>query len=310
MHKNKLIFIALLLLSAILFLPFTPRVRAQENIKFDALEIDLWPEYDQPEMLVIYRIILSSEVTLPTDLSLRIPSEVGDPNAVAVRQADGVLISVPYTRQVSGEWATISFSSTMPEIQFEYYDPNLNIDGSQRHFEYHWSGDYTVDALSIQVQQPVDSDNFRISPGTDQSSKGSDGLIYFTKQVGAFSAGETFKLSIDYQKDSSSLTAEKLNVVPSVPVEQTGSFQTRLLTYLPWFLGALGVVLLVGGAWWYWQSGQQKRSSRTSPRGQRRRSISPQLDHSEEHIYCHQCGKRASSGDRFCRTCGNQLRKE
>ena len=44
---------------------------AQEEINLDTLQVDLWPEYDKPEMLVIYRIQLSEDVQLPTTLSFR-----------------------------------------------------------------------------------------------------------------------------------------------------------------------------------------------------------------------------------------------
>ncbi len=32
------------------------------------------------------------------------------------------------------------------EVQIEYYDPGLQKNADQRHFEYTWPGDYAVDA--------------------------------------------------------------------------------------------------------------------------------------------------------------------
>ena len=59
---------------------------AQEKISLSQLEIDLWPEFDQPSMLVIYKATLPSGVSLPVDLTFRIPLAAGSPSAVAVQQ--------------------------------------------------------------------------------------------------------------------------------------------------------------------------------------------------------------------------------
>jgi hypothetical protein len=79
---------------------------------------------------------------------------------------------------------------------------------------------------------------------------------------------------------------------------------------LPWILGILGVALIVGGGLWYWQSGKQSATDKS-----RRRRRTARLKVSDEtaagdEVYCQNCGKRASVGDRFCRTCGTKLRIE
>lgn len=76
-----------------------------------------------------------------------------------------------------------------------------------------------------------------------------------------------------------------------------------------WLLVFLGLVLIGGGGYWYWRSGQQE-----SPAKARRRRRAPRQEtaaaFTQEAIYCHQCGKRAGAGDRFCRSCGSRLRTE
>ena len=56
-----------------------PGAGAQESTSLESLAIDLWPEYDRPSMLVIYKAVLSPEVTLPTEITFRIPVEAGLP---------------------------------------------------------------------------------------------------------------------------------------------------------------------------------------------------------------------------------------
>lgn len=319
--KNWKVVLLLVALAA-LMLPFGSR--AQEAPTFGSVEVDLWPEFDRPSMLVIYHITLSPEIELPADLSLRIPAEAGSPHAVAMRQPNGDLFSAAYERQVMGDWAEIIFTATSPDVQLEYYDPTLEMDGSQRHFEYNWPGDYAVGDMNIVVQQPVGATNLQLAPGLGSSRTGSDGLVYHTVQVGPLSEGQDFTITLDYEKESDSLSAASLQVEPSAPISGSQTGLSSLSSALPWILGVLGLALIVGGGVWYYRSGQE-RGAKTQRRG--RRKSNPRTEAASEersaggypemeggagssHIYCHQCGKRAAPGDKFCRTCGTRLRSE
>lgn len=294
----------------VLFIPVG--VQAQGTITLPAAEVDLWPEYDRSSMLVIYHLTLPSDASLPYQMSVRIPAAVGDPSAVASRQPDGNLFNLPYDTQVSGDWAVISFRATTPEVQVEYYDPSLTKQGDARHFEYTWNGDYAVNSLVIQVQQPVGATNMRISPSLGSGRVAQDGLTYYTADEGALPANQPFSITLDYQKSTDELSATSIQVQPSAPINETS---VSLTSILPWLLAGLGILLIGGGAWWYWQSGRNHstRSTRRRPR-RSTAAIPSQVEESsvgsqqEEYVYCHQCGKRAAPGDRFCRTCGAPLR--
>jgi hypothetical protein len=307
MHRFCLTLMLIILLAST---PLTP-VIAQDEVKLSSMEVDLWPEYDRPTVLVIYRVTLPATASLPADLSFRIPVTAGEPSAVAVRQttAEGEsgLFTIPYERQVVGEWGVISLTATLPELQLEYYDPSLVKDGELRQFEYSWPGDYAVDVFKVQVQQPMGASEMSISPSSGQGVTGSDGLVYYNKEVGSLLAGQTFSLMIDYKKSNDDLTAANLQVQPSAPVTITPE-RNNLLALLPWTLGVLGVVLIVGGVVWYLRSGRGKEEE---PSRRRHRSATlKEPEKAEGYIYCHQCGKRAGPGDRFCRMCGAKLSVE
>lgn len=275
-----------------------------------SLEVDIWPEYDHPSVLVIYHITLPGEVNLPFEMRIRIPSAAGEPNAVAIREADGSLITIPYTRNVLGEWSEIVFSTTLPEIQLEYYDPTLKKEGSQRTFNYQWTGEYAVEALTIQIQQPIGAAEMKVTPNTTNVAVGKDGLTYYVTQVDSLSAGQSFEVNIQYQKPNDSLTAESLQVQPSAPMGSATSTTPAAGNFLPWLLGGLGVFLIVGAVtWWFWQARTVRPHSKTNRPRRRRLIIEPQEALPEGVVYCHHCGKRAMSGDRFCRACGTKLRQ-
>ena len=284
------------------------RVNAQEQLQLNSLQVDLWPEYDRPSVLVIYRITLPPATPLPASLTFRIPAEAGDPNAVASRQMDGTLTNIPYERTLEGEWGAISFTAVTPESQIEYYDPALQKEGERRHYVYLWPGDYAVEAMTLQVQQPYDSTNMQISPSLGSGRPGTDGLTYYRADIGALKAGQTFEITLDYEKSSETLSAESLQVQPSAPIPSSSGETSALTKYWPWLLGFLGIALIVGGVVWYWQTGKReveptKRRRRVAPAGREAPAAT-----SDAAVFCNQCGNRAAPGDRFCRACGTRLR--
>lgn len=297
--------LVLILLALILIMPAA--AAAQAEITIERMEVDLWPEYDRPDVLVIYHIFLPATTVFPAELSLRIPAAAGDPYNVAVRDTDGNLYVVDYTRQVEGEWARVTFTSERPEIQFEYYDPGLERTSGARSYVYRWPGDYAVTNLFIQVQQPVGAGEMQISPPLGAGLAGTDGMVYYSSMEGTIPDGTPFEVSIQYQKADDSLSVQTLRVEPSGPISAQTAGRTNFSQYLPWVAGALGLILLGGGGLWFYQS---RRQGQISPARRRHSAPArPDTAQSDGDVYCHQCGRRAAAGDRFCRACGAELRQ-
>jgi hypothetical protein len=294
-----------LILLIIVFLFMVGDGHAQEQIRLKVLDIDLWPEHDRPTMLVIYHATLDDDVSLPAEVTFRIPAAAGRPHAVAVGPSPGIVGDVNFTTREAGEWVIISFIATLPAIQFEYYDPALQIEGTQRRYQFNWPGDYAVDSFSLRVQQPVGATDLRLSPGIGTVAQGQDGLLYHQVDIGSLEAGDRFSISLEYTKETDRLTVESLQIQPTGPVAPDNSGRL-LLQILPWALGVLGIALVVGGILWYRHSSQVVVTSRSRPRRKSPHPKSGELD-AEEDNYCHQCGKRANPGDRFCRSCGTRI---
>lgn len=297
----------------LLLLPVGVGVHAQDNLsqRLATVKVALWPEFDQPSVLVIYHITLPAQVRLPAKMSLSIPSIAGAPNAVAVRQPNGVLENLNYDQKdVSIGWSILTFSATTPEIQIEYYDPGLKKDGKARQFEYQWPGEYAVDDFTIEVQQPIGASEMRISPNMGIGEAAADGMVYYTYQAGALSIGQAFQISFGYQKATDDLSARSVPVEAAGPLNDTAQGRVTLTAVLPWILGGLviGLLFIVGGVTWYWQAGRKPALPPRQRRARAARASGAVVNDENEAVYCHQCGKRAAAGDRFCRTCGAELR--
>ena len=294
----------LILLLAVTALVLPQTARAQAEVQIGTLEINLWPEYDDPGMLVIYKGTLLPE-SLPADLTFRIPKASGGPFKVAVSgETDKNLYETVFTVQTGSEWIEVTFHVASNQFQLEYYDPGLVKQGAKRSYQYIWPGDYAVTTATIIVQQPVDSSKMQIKPENVASFNGVDELLYYGLQAGTWKKDQTFELSLSYEKSTDALTFEKQQVHPADPLPQ--SMWSR---GLPWALGVLALLLIGGGVFIYWRSGlpqagdkKRRRRKPTTPAG------SGETPEEDSGVYCHTCGRRAGAGDVFCRSCGTKLR--
>ncbi|RJP47174.1 MAG: zinc ribbon domain-containing protein [Anaerolineaceae bacterium] len=294
------IFTLLLLLG--LLVSFRPAY-AQGGPSLSSAEVWIWPEYDKPDVLVIQHLIVSPQTTLPVTMTLRIPAAAQQPHALAVGQTSDTVADTPYTLEVDGKWVKVSFEVTGRAVQLEYYDPSLSKNGTKREFSYEWAGDYAVENFHVELQQPFDASAMSMEPALSTVNPVPDGLMYYTGDFGALAAGQSFTLNMSYTKESDALSVSFMNVQPSAPVDEDTAGRVSLDTYVPWLVGAFGVLMIAGGFYYFLRG-----SARQRPNARRRRVA--REEPAEGQTYCPQCGTRARSGDRFCRTCGTRLRTE
>jgi hypothetical protein len=184
------------------------------------------------------------------------------------------------------------------------------LEGTIRNFAFAWPGDYAVKAFRVVLQKPTAATDLTTDPMLSELSKDADGFSYLSTETATLAAQATFTLRVRYQNDTNTLSASNLTVQPSSSLTEDIEGQVSLTTYLPWILAVLALILIVGGFGWYWFS--SRGSGVYPPREQRRVARKRKAEKTAEagsQVYCHQCGQRARSDDRFCRTCGAQLRQ-
>lgn len=287
-----------------------PSAQAQSSTPVESLVIQVLPEFDRPDVLVIYRLTLAASVSLPAQVSLRIPRAAGAPYNVAWEDVDGLLYNLAYTTEVRGDWLQITFTTPSANIQVEYYDPRLEREQTLRKFTYEWNGDFKVENLVVSVQQPASAEKMQAYPGFDAGQRLSDGFIYFTNMVGKVEAGVTFRVNLRYEKADDSLSVGMLPVQPAQPLDDNTPGRTTSSALLPVFLLVIGGVLLVVLVSWFLIRRDRDGIS-PGRRYRHKRPVAARMAEEVSHVvYCHQCGRRAESGDLFCRSCGVRLRKD
>ena len=278
---------------------------AQGETKLEAINLELWSEYDQPSMRVIYQFMVSQDTSLPAEVTLRFPKN-GNLIAVAVEH-NGEPFNKGFMPPVEqGNWQTIKIRAESYEPhRIEYYQP-LTLDGDKRQFKFQWFGDYYVKEFTVNVLVPADSLDLVTSPPLEDTATTPDGLL----KIGTVTKNDlkmmnSFQFELEYRRASAALVNPKqgtAQVAPVIPVDKDTPGRVSI-TNLPWIIGGFGLALICIALFSYWRSTQ---SSESQPR--KRRNTREEVE--EGQAYCHKCGTRAHAGDRFCRTCGSRLRAE
>ncbi len=270
------------------------------------LNVDVWPEHDDPRVLIIYRGQLSGEVPVPHTLTFAVPP-AAQVNAAAYRSGDGQLYSVDY--QYRQEGGRLLVTLTVPErgFQFEYY-ADLITGRPQRTFTADLVFPLPVNAMRVAVEQPFRSSALVLDPPAASTTVTPAGFTHHLYTVGSWPAGQVWSVRASYEKADEMPSLPRAAAPPGPPTPASSAIRISSWGWVALVLAVLGVGALV--AFWVAQRREgagpalrpAARADATTRRDRRRPASQAQ--------FCAHCGYRARPGDRFCSRCGRPLRGE
>ncbi len=209
-HLSRILFLLTFLLTA-----GASPASSQEVQRVEKLTIALWPEYDRPAVLVTYRVQLAPDVAFPAQIALPVPTHVGVPHAIAKLDADGKLYVVASTREIEGDWATVTVTTDSPDIHLEYYAPIL-ASGHARNFIFRWPGGLEIAHLHYEVLEPKHSTNLAVMPSPTDENMTDFGVMIQHAELGTLSATQDATIALTYDNPSAQLSIPPA-AVPNVP---------------------------------------------------------------------------------------------
>jgi hypothetical protein len=316
----------LVVLLSLLFLAQIAVLAQSSPGQIKNLLVELWPEYDQPQTLVIYHVELASTTGLPAQLTFRLPGYLEKMHVVAVERDGGLVEVSPEAIQLrhEGDNLLLTFSAPVPKVQFEYYDPVImKKEGQKRQLKFDFTAAYETEKAIFQVQEPVGAENFGMTPAASASFTGSDGLKYNSVEVSGLAANETFNLTATYTRTSDELSAQPIggtiaeHAADLAVVAEPPPNQNLTLGYTLIGIGA-AVLLGVAGYWWWSKRKVSAQVARPGPRPNRRKAtakpagkVTPQSQPlPPTGSFCYRCGAALREDSNFCHVCGAERRKE
>ncbi len=307
--------IVLRMLPAVLLLNFmatTITTYAQNQAPvIDLLEVEMWPDYDRPSVLVLLTGTLPDDAEFPAIIMVPIP-ENATINAIARVDESGSMFSdLEVDDSIPGQ---LTITTMEPTFRVEYYVP-YSADGNQRNYTFEWQSDMAVNELMATIQQPSLASEITLSPEAIQVSNRQDGLLYHTLPVQEIPAGEKYSVETSYNMIRPQLSAELLGAQqPAIPSETTGDVGGQESGF-NWQIVAAATAFglaLAAGAWLllgYRQSRRRISKPRPVRRSRAKRaSSSTSRSSTGKAKFCHECGQQLTPGDKFCRNCGTAVK--
>lgn len=299
---------AITILGMLLFLLAPAPVRAQEPSPFAGVEVNLWPEFDKPAMLVMVEIRLDEDLALPQDVTLHIPSSASVHQVLLGSSRDTLTIrDAAYEIRAAGDWQVLTIAAVQqPFLRIEYYDP-LTFDGLNRHYTWQWREPFPTDGIDVIFQVPVDASDVHLEPQANGQMTDVNGLVYYRIRFDAPAENGVTAVAVDYYKITARVSVTIPRVEPVAPISSAEG-RVSISNYAPWLIGAAGVVLILlglGVGMVYWRGTGRNflpRGRHPATQAEKREPL-PALN-------CPECGHRLQPGDQFCRVCGTRLKNE
>src|SRR5660397_288473 len=307
-------FVAVLVLWTMVFLPAPARAAGEGLTEVSAtqMKVSVWPEYDDPRVLVIYQGDLDSAVSLPARVEFNFPKGAEIGMACEVNPSGGHACK-PYQLTDHGDYQTLSFLvESQRKVFFEYYYeafPGFPGTDPLREFDFTFRPGFSVDALSLEVQEPMRAREFTLDPEFPSVTSDSQGLNYHVLTDSDVKVGDVQTVSISYSKDDNdpSVTPGSATGSGEASREQASPDQQGSNTTLILIVGVLGAVALVLGGYAVLRPASS-RGRGSGSRGQRGQAGSAKRNKKSGVgvRYCTHCGSQVESSSRFCPDCGSE----
>ncbi len=277
----------------------TPRPsRADPAPVISYMDVEIWPEYDEPRVLLIYKGSLVAPGKTPTDFTFVIP-DGAHVHMVGGVDANGQHIHATYqTHKRADGLVELTYRLTVPDFYMEFYYNPLG-GAAQRRFTYTVLSPFVMDTLVVAVQEPQRAQDFTISPLTEQVSQDRNGFNYYVLQYDGVKAGARKAVTVAYRKtdDQPSIASPGDATSSATPPAAPGGHRTAI--------AILALVALVSAGFGLWPLVRPRIVRGRADVGARESASRPETGAAR---FCTQCGESLSPDDRYCARCGAPTR--
>jgi hypothetical protein len=233
----------------LLFILIPEYSRAGETLTIGRMKIAIWPEYDDPGVLVIYdgRFADSSRFPLKTSFFLPKGAVISDACSLSPK---GQHFCQLYETVNRGEFDEVKLYLPFPNFYLSFHSYPDNGKTDNKAFDYHIRTNHKIEKLELDIQQPLRSTVFKIHPASETISKVKDFNHYkYTFSPVASDEHKLFKIAY-HKKDRlpsvdikySRMSGDKVWGSPYATQRQV-----KNIIYIVFFSGLAGLMLVIAG---------------------------------------------------------------
>jgi len=317
--KGRLLLVLLSIFAALaLTLAWLPSAQAA-GFSATQMKVSVWPEYDDPRVLVINEADLDPSVKLPADVSFNTPKGAEIGMACEVDSSGGHACKA-YQLVDHGDYQTLTYTvEAQRKVFLEYYYVAFVAGTPGRSFDFTFRPGFPAKSLNLEVQEPLRSTAFALDPILPQTNTDAQGLTYHAQSYTDVSVDQPLDVKVSYTKtDNNPSVAKKDSVAEGGSSTSASAAGGQRNTAVFVVLG----VLAFGGVLF---GGYKKlrpataRSSRSGGRSAKAKDGNRQPAAQRGAVVKSQAGgsvgakKRRSATDdglKYCTNCGSQLRRQ
>ena len=268
-------------------------VYAEDPLRISSMDIFVFPEYDQPGVLVQYQgtIATVADKSNPREVAFLVPKGVGIGAACAIK-TNGEHTSETWKESDAGDGFTqVAFKINEPQFHVEYYYNPL-VGAPDKKMDFVYKAFSPADEIALAIQHPLKATNFVLTPESSNAHKDDDGFTYHSYSFKQVSAGAKLSTSIAYTKtDPNPSVSGQKQTASSANKSADSNSNLNQAILVGIFLGAI----VIAGVFFL-----QKNARRAEPH-----LVSGRTRGESSGGFCTQCGNAMDAEDKFCPRCGS-----
>ncbi len=221
----------------------SPAAEPPADLRIARLQLSIWPEYDDPRVLLIIRGELAPGAVFPTQVTLPVPKDAELIGAGMISEL-GELLLHPH-RVIPGD-ASDTLEITLPSPHFfaELYHDPFEISGDAKRFSYTFTAPYPITQFDVDIQKPYTASEFVTEPpAMAQETEGRD-TTYHRFAYRDVAAGQPTAFTVSYVKTDPQPSAPKADSAPDGSPAATRGPQDRMLIYFGILAGVTAAYVL------------------------------------------------------------------
>jgi hypothetical protein len=173
---------------------------AEDSLSIGRMRVMIWPEYDDPSILVVYDGRFTDDSKFPTTTDFLIPKGVII-NDICSLSPGGQHFCQLYDISEGDKYDTAHLSLPFSNFYLSFHLAPIDLEIAKRQIEYVIKANHPIGSMEVDIQQPLRSTEFTISPSGGEAYNEKD-FSHFTYTLEDIAKGEDRVFKIGYVKET------------------------------------------------------------------------------------------------------------
>lgn len=224
---------------------------AEQDLSIGRMRVSIWPEHDDPGVLVIYDGRFEDEAKFPTTTSFFIPKDVVISDVCSLSPEGQHFCQLYHVSEGKGdEMDRAIMSLPFSNFYISFHTRELDLKSAKRNIEYNIRFNHRVKSLEVDIQKPLRSSEFNIVPGGGEPTelRGFEHLRYELKDI---NKGDEKQFTISYAKSDPKPSVDiKYASMSGIRIWGSPYDQQRSVKVLVYIVFGSGLAIAVAALSW------------------------------------------------------------